>query len=76
MNKSRRNAINRLIGQLEEIQTAIEDVSAEEEECYDNLPESLRDSERGEMMSDAIESLQSAYDACDEVISSLTDAIQ
>lgn len=74
MNKSRRNAINKLIEQLEEIQTAIENVSAEEEECYDILPESLRDSERGEIMSNAIENLQLAYDGCEELISFLMDA--
>lgn len=76
MNKSRRNAINRLIEQLEEIQLTIEDLSEEEEECYYNLPESLRYGERGETMTDAIESLQSAFDACSEVIEALTDVIQ
>ena len=67
MNTKRRNAINLIINDLidkfEEIKAeAIDQLSEirdEEQEAYDNLPESLQDSERGENMQDCIDSLES-----------------
>lgn len=67
MNTKRRNAINLIINDLidkfEEIKAeAIDQLSEirdEEQEAYDNLPESLQESERGENMQDCIDSLES-----------------
>ena len=67
MNAKRRNAIesviNELIEKFEEIKAeAIDQLSEirdEEQEAYDNLPESLQESERGENMQDCIDSLES-----------------
>lgn len=66
MNAKRRNAIesviNELIERFEEIKAeAIDQLSEirdEEQEAYDNLPESLQDSERGENMQDCIDALE------------------
>lgn len=67
MNAKRRNAINSIINDLidkfEEIKTeAIDQLSEirdEEQEAFDNLPEALQDSERGENMQDCIDALES-----------------
>lgn len=67
MNAKRRNAIdsviNELIERFEEIKAeAIDQLSEirdEEQEAYDNLPEALQDSERGENMQDCIDALES-----------------
>ena len=67
MNAKRRNAtnsiINDLIDKFEEIKAeAIDQLSEirdEEQEAYDNLPEALQDSERGENMQDCIDALES-----------------
>ena len=40
----------------------------EEQDCYDNLPEGLVDSERGEAMSENCDDLDSAVDTLEEVI--------
>lgn len=47
----------------------------EEQEAYDNLPENLQGSERGEAMSEAADNLDSAYNSMDEVLEYLTAAI-
>ena len=66
MNAKRRNAIdsviNELIEKFEEIKAeAIDQLSEirdEEQEAYDNLPEALQDSERGENMQNCIDALE------------------
>ena len=66
MNAKRRNAIdsviNELIEKFEEIKAeAIDQLSEirdEEQEAYDNLPESLQESERGENMQNCIDALE------------------
>lgn len=74
MNKERRQSIAQVIGKLEDVLseiedlrgsiddscTDIEDVKDEEEEAYDNLPESLQDGNRGHNMQLAISVLDNA----------------
>ena len=76
MNAQRRKAINKLIEKIEGIQQDIEMYKDEEEECYYNLPDSIQESERGEVMQDAISQLDDAYNSLDDVLSYLEDAIQ
>ena len=66
MNAKKRNSIdsviNELIEKFEEIKAeAIDQLSEirdEEQEAYDNLPESLQESERGENMQNCIDALE------------------
>lgn len=66
MNAKRRNAIdsviNELIEKFEEIKAEaidqLSEIKDEEQEAYDNLPESLQESERGENMQDCIDALE------------------
>ena len=81
MNNNRRKTLKSLIKQLEEvyekfenlksdceeISQAISDIRNEEEEAYDNLPEGIQESERGERMQEVIEHLESAIDEIDNV---------
>ena len=81
MNKARRKKINTIITALENIDEynliepikgKIEDILWEEENAYDNMPENLQYSMRGENSSDAIDSLQEAVDALEEAINIIT----
>ena len=74
MNKVRRNRIADVQSKLEELKAEIESICKEEQEAYDNMPEQFQDSERGENISEAIESLESAMDSFDELDEYLTDA--
>ena len=74
MNRTRREAIDDLIEQLENIQQQIETLKDEEQTAYDNMPEGLQCSERGETITEAIHNLESAESSVEEAIGYLTSA--
>lgn len=76
MNKARRKRIQDLKDKLLDILTEIEEIINEEQEAYDNLPESLQDGDKGTKMSEAIDNLDSAYSSLEEVGEYLGEAIQ
>ena len=55
MNKIRRKRIENTIEKLERIMAEFEHIRDDEQNCFDNLPESLQYSERGETMEEAID---------------------
>lgn len=74
MNKIRRNQLNEAMKLLYQAQEIIEACKDEEEDAFDNLPESIQSSERGETMEDyitymedALGSIADAIDSADEV---------
>ena len=82
MNAARRKAIKTIALQLdqlkEEIETCmaeVEGVKDEEQDAFDNLPESLQETERGEVMSIAIDNLDIASSDLESILSSLDDVI-
>ena len=86
MNKSRRKRIAVAIRDLKKttkhnfidnyidfIKDEIEDILWEENDAYDNMPESLQYSVRGEESSEAIDNLQEAIDLLEEAINLIND---
>ena len=67
MNAQRRKMLGKVSDLISEARTLLEDIRDEEQEAFDNMPESLQASERGEAMEDAISTM-------DDIISSLEDA--
>jgi septation ring formation regulator EzrA len=76
MNKARRKAIEEIIGKLEELKDQLETLSTEELEAYDNLPESIQSSERGERMSEGVDDIDNATGSIEDAIYTLTDLIE
>lgn len=76
MNAQRRKWINSVWDKLDELKSEIESIMEEEQEAYDNLPESIQDGERGEKMQEAIDNLSNSMDSIDEAISYLESAIE
>ena len=74
MNNSRRRRIDLLLEQLEDLSEAIEEIKNEEEDAYENLPESIQDSERGEAMYEAVSYLEDAIGYLEGVTEGLTNA--
>lgn len=74
MNKQRREAIANLSAQSSELQGEIDTLMGEEQDYYDNMPESLQGGEKGENAQAAIDSLQEAYDAVDTIVDALSAA--
>lgn len=60
--------------QLNPLLLEIESVKDEEQEAYDNLPESMQNGDKGEKMSDAVNNLEYAFDSLTEVIDYLENA--
>ena len=74
MNAQRRKAIDAITDKLLELKEELE--SLRDEECYDNLPERLQYSERGEAMEENVSDMDEACDELDTVISNLADVIE
>ena len=68
MNKARRKQLEDLIEQLSGIKDSIEAVLEEEQEAFDNLPEGIQESERGEVMQENIDNLQTAADSLESEV--------
>lgn len=60
MNKARRKAIEKVVSDLYDIQSAVEELRDEEQEYLDNIPENPQGSERYELAEQALENLNSA----------------
>ena len=73
MNKQRRKAIGDIYDKLIDIQSDLECIRDEEQEAFDNLPESIQYSERGERMEEYISSLEEALDYIDYAAESLDE---
>ena len=76
MNKTRRRKIQLIINALQDNLNHLEDLKQEEEESFNNLPESLQESERGEAMENAISNLDDAVTYLGEVIDYLESAME
>lgn len=61
MNIRRRTRIEELLAKLREL-------AEEERECYDNLPDSIQASERGEEFDQNASQLEEACDLLDEIL--------
>ena len=67
MNKARRKSIIASLYLLQYACQIIAEVGDEEEEAFDNLPESIQESERGEKMQEYIDTIDEAIGAVEEV---------
>lgn len=76
MNKARRLSIMKTINSLQILKSDVENIQSEEQDAYDNLPESLQDSERGDRMQEAIDNLDDAMTLIDEAVTALTLAAE
>lgn len=75
MNKMRRERLDEAHSKLIEAYYIIEKVKDEEEQAFDNMPENLQGSERGEQMEEYIATLEEIYDGIDSYMSDLYDII-
>ena len=74
MNKLRRKQLSEIQDKMAELRDMIDMVLSEEQDAFDNLPESIQESERGEAMQAAIDAMESAMSSCEEAEKSLEEA--
>lgn len=74
MSRDRRRQLAGIAGQMMDLRESIEALKEEEQEAYDNLPDSLQESDRGQAMEQAVDMPDSALTALDEVTEALEEA--
>ena len=76
MNKQRRNRLQKVIDQLEELKQEVSSICEEEQEVYDNMPESLQDGERGSQMYENISTLEGQESNFDDLIYNIQEVLE
>ena len=83
MNKIRRQEIEKIINKLESVRETLQDISCEvfdvqdaEQEAYDNLPESIQESCKGETMQENIDELENAYQTIQDMDYTIDEIIE
>ena len=71
MNSNRRKRLRALCSKLQDIIAELDLLIEEEQDAFDNMPESLQDSERGEQMQEYIDTMETAKDEIDSTVSEL-----
>lgn len=76
MNKATRKQIEGLIARAQELFDEVQTLQQEEQDKYDNMPESLQDGEPGQLIAQAADVLDSACTSLEEAIQYLTETIE
>ena len=71
MNNARRKQIADAVQRIEEAKTLLEIVRDEEQDAFDNLPEGIQSSERGQKMEAAIASMDDAINDIENIVGDL-----
>ena len=75
MNKVRRKEIQRAIDLICEAEGILSAAESDEQEAFDNMPEGLQDSERGEKMGENIDVLIDCQSELEDMVESLLEVI-
>lgn len=73
MNDKRRAAIRALFHRVTELRAELETVRDEEQDYYDNMPDSFRDGEKGDKAQEAVDALDEAVNGLENVESVLEE---
>lgn len=76
MNKIRKNRLEKILNEIENLRDEIGEIKDDEQEAFDNLPESIQCSERGEQMEMNVNDLDDIYDSLDTVTCDLSDFLE
>ena len=68
MNNQRRKEIQAVLDELAALRSRVEDLQSEEQDYFDNMPENLQQSERGEKAEQAASRLEDAFDEIEEAL--------
>jgi hypothetical protein len=73
MNKARRNRLHAAMRQITSLYELLDQLKDEEQEAYDNLPDSIQEGERGGIMEDAMNSIDDSMGYLEEAKDSLEE---
>lgn len=75
MNKERRKILQQVIEKLEDINSELGNLSDEEKEAYENIPENLNNTDRANNMYEVAEILDNERGNIEDVIDNLQEII-
>lgn len=75
MNKARRKQLEKVVEVLTAQMEELETIKDEEQEAFDNLPEGIQCTERGEAMEKNVDDLDGIIDNLENVIYSINEVI-
>lgn len=73
MNNARRKELTKVAGLLEAARDLLEEIAMQERDAYDNLPESLQASERGEKMNETADTLEEVQSEVNELLDRINE---
>lgn len=73
MNKVRRDQLHKVIQKIENIIQAVEIILCDEQDAYDNMPESLKESDKGLTSMEAQDNMEAAIEALGEASACLEE---
>lgn len=76
MNADRRKKLGEAWTKIAEGLSLIEEVKSDEEDYYENMPESFKEGEKGQKAQDAISELESAIDTLEQLEGTLATAAE
>lgn len=76
MNNTRRKQIRLIAEQIKENLSQLQTLQEEEQECFDNLPENLQYSEKGEAMEQCADDLQNMIDNIESELDELDNILE
>lgn len=76
MNNQRRKELKEIANQLESLKEELITIQEQEEDAFENLPESLQLSMQGELMQEKAENISDAVFSLDECIDNIAEAIE
>lgn len=76
MNSKRRVLLNSAIVFLEKAAEIVSQATDQEQDCLDNMPDNLQESDKYSDMEETIDMLESVSDKIDEAISDIKDSIE
>lgn len=74
MNNDRRKSIDKIISALEGLLSDAETIRGEEQDAFDNMPESLQQGEKGDKAQEAISNLEEAISSIESARDALDNA--
>lgn len=74
MNNARRKQLAEIVDQMQELRARLDELQSEEQEAFDNMPESLQQGEKDQQSEAAAERIGNAGDSLDEAISAIEEA--
>lgn len=71
MNSNRRKEIQAVLNELADLRSRVESLQGDEQDAFDNTPESLQQSDRGQVSEGALSALDDALTGFDDIETAL-----